>query len=335
MPPKSNYRAYSVIVFGATGFTGQLVANYLAQKYSKQHKFALAGRDEKKLAKIQAEVESKYQYKPDILAFSSLEDEKSIDSVISQGSVIINTTGPFALYGEPVVRSCVKLGTDYVDITGESFWVKEMIDKYHETAIKNHVLIVSMCGFDSLPSDLGNYLAVKALREQYNTATKHVQAFVKIIGGVSGGTLHTMLNALESDGSKEALRDQFLLTPEPYKAQLIAQKKSENRDQLFPAYYKQVSSWTIPFVMAGINTRVVRRSAGLYESVGKGYGKSWSYNEASLVTKRFTFFTSIIAWFFLVVGLFLLAFPPTRKLAKKILPAPGQGTAETNRISAV
>src|SRR4051794_470222 len=133
----SKSRPYSLIVIGASGFTGQLVCKYLSENYGNKHRFGIAGRDKAKLEKLQAQLNNKYNYKPDILTFTSIDDEKQLDSIISQSKVVIDTMGPFQRLGEQVVRSCVKVGTDYVDITGETHWVKQMIDKYHETAAKN------------------------------------------------------------------------------------------------------------------------------------------------------------------------------------------------------
>jgi len=232
---------------------------------------------------------------------------------VAKTDVIISTAGPFQLYGTPVVDACVRLKTDYCDITGESPWIREIIDKYHSTAVENKVWIVPSTGFDSIPSDLGTYIAVEYIREKYHVGCRKVQYFLTdISGGVSGGTLASVLNIMEMEKSKlKAMGNPYYLNP----ADCIGNDKP---DKFTVAYNNQLKSWTGPNMMAGINTRIVRRS---WSFLRETYGSNFSYEEA--ITGSFIYCS--IVGLGLLIFVLLALFAPTRNIVKKVVTQPGSG----------
>lgn len=285
-------REYDVVLFGATGFTGGLVAEYFARHYPCEEKaqgkngvrWALAGRSAQKLNDVKKKL---VQIDPACERVDVLEADVSkpelIDSLASKTRVVLSTVGPFARYGEPLVAACAKHGTDYVDITGETTWVREMIDRYDATAKASGAMIVPMCGFDSIPSDLGAFYAVSKMKEMGAQPTHKVDALFSVKGGLSGGTIHTMLNMVETTPRKklkEDFADPYLLNPNRGQGIESEWQRGYERDNYLVGYNSALKSWTAPFIMAGSNTRVVRRSAALCGERGEAYGPHFAYNEA-------------------------------------------------------
>ena len=184
-----------IIIYGATGFTGQLCVKYF-KSLDSSLKWAIAGRDKAKLQKV-AEDNS---VDVEILIADS-DNEAQLDLLTSRAKVILSTTGPFHKYGSKLVASCVKNSSHYVDITGENFWVKEIIAKHHEEASAKGIRIIPSCGYDSIPSDLGVFYAAKALKKPI----KRIESFHSWKGGASGGTLETMFSMGELDLGKDLL----------------------------------------------------------------------------------------------------------------------------------
>ncbi|MGM8887483.1 saccharopine dehydrogenase family protein, partial [Psychrobacter sp. 1U2] len=194
-------RTYAVVLYGATSFVGQITAHYLAQFLagtSKQNDgdtqsvtWAIAGRDQEKLEKLQSELSSAQQNgdtkaKIDIIVANS-NDDASLDKMTEQTQVIISTVGPYLKYGEPLIKSCTKNGTDYVDLTGEAIFIKDMMDKYQDAAKQSGARIVNSCGFDSIPSDLGVYYTQQQAEKQFDEACTVINMRVKAAkGGLSG-----------------------------------------------------------------------------------------------------------------------------------------------------
>jgi len=200
-------RPYDIIVFGATGFTGEKTAIYLANASPADLKWAISGRSRGKLEDVRRKVLETGRWKEaDVgVVVADSGDKDSIDAMVSQARVIISTIGPYSKYGTPVVDACVRFGTDYVDITGETPWIRKMIDAYHTEAKNKGIIIVPSCGFDSVPSDL---TALVAANHLYSTLPSHPPtksvklSVVRMAGGVSGGTLNSIAGLMDEGANK-------------------------------------------------------------------------------------------------------------------------------------
>ncbi|KEG15350.1 saccharopine dehydrogenase [Trypanosoma grayi] len=241
-------RELAVVVLGATGYTGQLVCEYLAGLgRSVVGPWAIAGRSEAKLSKLRSELDVNVS----ILA-ADFSDPSSLDNVCSRTSVLISCAGPFTQVGMPVVEACVRCGTHYVDSTGEYNFVREVIGRFHEEATKKGVAVVSCCAFDSVPSDLGNY----AVHQGLGAHVKEVKAFYRLSSsGVSGGTARSVLAVRDACGPEDM--DPYCLVPRnaPHPSAAPTQ-----RGVWYDASEKKLTG---PFVMAATNERVVRRTNAL------------------------------------------------------------------------
>ena len=322
-------RDFDVIVWGATGFTGRLVAEYLALTYGvgRELRWAIAGRSADKLALIASMVsESQAEELPQLLA--DINDPDSIDQLVQKTRVICTTVGPYALYGSVMVEACVKHGTHCCDLTGETPWMRKMIDQYQTAAEVSGAKIVHTCGFDSIPSDIGVYFLQQCMRERYSAQAAEIKyRVVSSAGGVSGGTVASMMNMMDEakiDKSIfETLRDPYALNP------LNQPRGPDGNDQMGTVYDHDFRQWTGPFMMAGINTRVVRRSNVL---LNYSYGREFRYSEAILTgSGPGGYIRALLVT--LGTGLMglLAALGPTRALLKKMLPAPGEGPSEQAR----
>lgn len=310
-------RDYDVVLYGASGFTGKQTVAYFAQ-HATDVRWALAGRNREKLAAVKAEIGTA----ADILVADS-QDQAALDAIAARTRVVLTTAGPFALYGTKLVDACVRHQTHYVDITGETVWVRELIDRYHAEAARNGARIIPFCGFDSIPSDLGAYLIVRYIQQQLGADCRSVKAYFQMAGGVNGGTLATAFNLYESGQAVHA-RHPFLLNPVPEATRAALR---QNQDPVAPHYDTDLNAWVAPFVMGPINTRVVRRSQALFNEWQAGYGPEFTYQE-------YTKFNGPLGWLpaaGLATGatMFELALQsPLRPLLKSVLPAPGQGPSE-------
>jgi len=321
---------YDVVVFGATSFVGQILVQYLTDNFNKPEKeslnWAIAGRSQAKLDEVKRKVKQ-----PDLVTIiADAQDEAAINAMCGQANVIISTVGPYALYGETLVKVCAETGTDYCDLTGEVQWIDRMLKKYEAMAKTSGARIVHCSGFDSIPSDMGVYFtqreAKKSLGEYCNNISMRVKAAK---GGASGGTIASILNITEEVMKDPALRkdliNPYLVCPEGhnYKVRQFDTKK--------PTFDKNFNGWTAPFVMAGINTRIVFRSNAL---AGSLYGTDFKYDEAMLVGKGFKgrlTATGIVAG----LGAFFIgaALKPTRwVLENYVLPKPGEGPTPKEQV---
>jgi short subunit dehydrogenase-like uncharacterized protein len=251
-------------------------------------------------------------------------DEAALGALAAQARVVLSTAGPFARYGSALVAACVEHGTHYCDITGETTWVRQMIDAHHERAAHGGTRIVPCCGFDSVPSDLGARLVADAVQRATGAPCVRVKACHTISGGVNGGTLASILNIADS-GALAEFQDPFLLNPEgtaPDDRAPHTDVLSLRKDEDFEG------AWLAPFVMALINTRVVRRSAALLGSAA-GYGEGFVYQEF-LHTGRGVQGAVMAAGMTFGLGLSAAALqlPAARAAARHLLPAPGQGPSE-------
>ena len=265
-----------VIVWGATGFTGRLVVKYLLERYGvdKTLRWAIAGRSQARLDALKTEM-GKPACDLSVITADS-HDPDTLRTLVSQTRVIITTVGPYARYGSELVAACVENGTHYCDLAGETQWMRKMIDLHEAAANKSGARIVHACGFDSVPSDIGVYYLQQEAQRRFGEPCSHVKMRVMAIkGGVSGGTIASMMNAIEE---ARADREVARILVDPYSlCPPNARKGPDKRDQTGPVMDNDLDVWTAPFVMAGINTRIVRRSNALMNAA---YGPEFSYQEA-------------------------------------------------------
>ncbi|MEX0645053.1 MAG: saccharopine dehydrogenase NADP-binding domain-containing protein [Parvularculaceae bacterium] len=308
-------RDFDVILWGATGFTGRLVAEYLSARYPSGLKWAMGGRSEEKLRAVRDEIGAKET--PLIVADAS--DAASLKKLAARTKVVATTVGPYQLYGSDLVAACAESGTDYVDLCGEPAWMRAMIDAHEARAKATGARIVFSCGFDSIPFDLGVLFIEEIAKREWGAPAPEVKGRVKAMkGGLSGGTAASLLASVDAAKNDEAvrrtLRDPYALAPDD-KAKRPRQPSGHNA-----AYDADAKAWTAPFVMADINTRNVHRSNML---MGYAYGEGFLYTEMMIVSNAAA--ASMVAGG-LAAFLAAAAFSPTRALLKRFaLPSPGEG----------
>jgi short subunit dehydrogenase-like uncharacterized protein len=272
MKPSSKF---DIIVYGATGFTGQLVAEYLATRYTGKDdpKWALAGRSLEKLASVRESIGAPADT-PLIVADAS--DSASLNAMVDQTRSVLTTVGPYQLYGSDLVAACAATGTDYLDLCGEPLWMRQMIDAHQATAQSSGARIVFSCGFDSLPFELGVFFCQETAKKTLGAPVSRVKGRIRdMTATVSGGTVASTkasFSAAARDLSLVAqLQNPFVLTPG-----FEGPKQPRGNKPLLD---EDMGSWTAPFVMATINTRNVHRSNML---MNFPYGKDFVYDEMVL-----------------------------------------------------
>ena len=315
-------RDYDVVLHGAGGFTGRQTVEYFARHAPAGLRWAVAGSSRARLEGALAAAAAPHV---DALVADS-RDPSSVDAVVRRTRVLLSTAGPFARWGTPVVDACVRFGTHHVDITGETPWVRELVARYHDRAAAEGTRIVPCCGFDSVPSDLGAFLVARHAQRTLGASCAEVRAYFRLKGGLNGGTLASLYQMMES-GSWTAMRDRFLLDPPDARHDREIVRRS--RDLARPERDEWIDAWVAPFVMAGVNSRVVRRSAALFAAWGEPYGDAFVYREA----QRFGRGTGgrLGAWLLTAaLGAFLglVRRRPTRALVASLLPKPGSGPSE-------
>ena len=266
---------FDIVVYGATGFTGQLVAEYLAAHYKGDGtlKWAMAGRSREKLSTVRNAIGAPADT-PLIVADAA--DPASLKTMVAQARSVITTVGPYQLYGAELLAACVAAGVDYFDLCGEPVWMRQMIDAHEATAKSTGARIVFSCGFDSLPFELGVFFVQEEAKKVFGTAANRVKGRVRAMKGTfSGGTAAsikaTFVAAAKDLSLVAMLKDPFVLTP-GFEG---PKQPPGNR----PILDEDLNSWTAPFVMATINTRNVHRSNLL---MNFPYGKDFVYDEMML-----------------------------------------------------
>ena len=303
-------RKYKIVIFGATGFTGELCAKFMSEKYS-DIPIAIAGRSLEKLEKIK----NKHGLPFPIIVADAF-DVNALEKMCKDTEVVLSTAGPYHKYGSDLLGACVKNGCHYVDITGESFWIKDMIEKHHKEASNKGVRIINACGFDSAPSDLGVFYAVN----QVAGSVKSVQCFQAWKGEASGGTMETMFSSMDAKLAKGGL-GKFSLNP---KNSISENQKKKTSDKIKVQKIPHLGGWTGPFVMALPNTRVVRRSAALSKFTGKYYGDDFVYSEGAYYSKKGA--ARKVTFMTLALGLIIVS--PLRKLLRGLFRKPGEGPSQ-------
>ena len=325
----SDQPQFDLVLLGATGFTGRLVAEYLLERHGAggEFKWALAGRSRDKLESVRAELGEAAAELPLLLADSH--DRASLDALVAQTRAVCSTVGPYALHGSDLVAACAESGTDYCDLTGEVPWMRQMLDAHEEAAIASGARLVHCCGFDSIPSDLGVWFLQHQAERLFGTPMTRVRLGVQALRGkMSGGTAASMLNIIESSRSDPEIariaKNPYALCPEEFR------KGPRQPYVKGPTFDDDLDAWLAPFVMAAINTRIVHRSHALQ---GRPWGEDFTYEEAMMTGTGFKGRRQAITWSLALGGFAVGAsLGPTRKLLKnRFLPKPGEGPSKSAR----
>lgn len=268
----SKAREIGIVVYGATGYTGKLVAEYMNRQYGVNNgvSWAIAGRSLEKLKAVRDELGLPDEL-PLVLADAS--DPASLQAMVENAHVVLTTVGPYQLHGNELVAACAQAGTDYVDLCGEPAWMQQMITAHADTAKASGARIVFSCGFDSIPFDLGVYFLQQAAKEQFGAVLPRVRGRVRGMKGTwSGGTLAsfkaTMAAAAKQPETLAALTNPFALTP--------GFTGVDQPNGMQPMYDEVLDSWVAPFMMATINTKNIHRSNLLLD---QAYGTDFAYDE--------------------------------------------------------
>jgi short subunit dehydrogenase-like uncharacterized protein len=323
-----------VVVYGATGFVGKLTAAYLLRAAGPDLRIGLAGRSRERLEEVRHRLGGPALDWPLIVADSA--DRAALDELAGRATAIATTVGPYAKYGQVLVAACAAAGTHYADLTGEVLFMRDTIDAYDEAARRSGARIVHNAGFDSIPSDLGTFLLHETVRADGAGDLEETTFVVKgLKGGISGGTIdsmRTMVAAVAEDPKRRRiLGDPYALSPQ----------RDKEPDKVNPGWVREADlhtpaqdtdlGWLAPFVMADVNTRVVRRSNALQDWA---YGPRFRYREVMGVgfgpagLARAAGITGGLGA--MMAG---MSFAPTRSLLDRVLPKPGQGPSEKTRTN--
>jgi short subunit dehydrogenase-like uncharacterized protein len=326
VPTKLSNRNYELVVFGATGFTGRLVAEVVNTAYGHDHalRWALAGRNLQRLAEVRDAIGAPADLP---LLQADAADEQALQALVASTALVLTTVGPYQRHGGPLVQACARAGTDYVDLCGEPAWMAAMIPQLEPWAAASGARIVFSCGFDSIPFDLGVVFAQAQARARHGAPLQRIRARVAVMkGAASGGTIASLLATVEhmrrDPGVARTMANPFALTPG---FQGPRQPSGQGA-----VYDERAQAWTAPFVMAPINTKNVHRTNALR---GHVYGQDFVYDERMLAgegakgearARRLARTANLQN--------LLLAFGPTRGLLRRfVLPKPGQGPDQRAR----
>lgn len=332
MSAHASQREHDIVLFGATGFTGKLTAGHLARTHlAGGLRLALAGRDRTKLEGVRDELAKETPAAKALpILIADAHDRAALDRVTASTIAVASTVGPYAKYGEPLVAACASAGTHYCDLTGEVTFIRRTIDRHDAEAQRTGARLVHTCGYDSIPSDLGTWFVVKAYRERHGVLPRElVHAAGESRGGASGGTIASVLFLFE-----EASRDRTVrrLLADPY-ALVDGPRGHDRGDPLGVHFERDLGLWTGPFIMAAVNSRVVRRTSSLLEKEGRGGYGGARYTEVMSTGKGAR---GAIAGAILSAGLTGamggLAIGPLRRfVGARFLPKPGEGPSEELR----
>ncbi|HIL01200.1 MAG TPA: saccharopine dehydrogenase [Myxococcales bacterium] len=328
----SEVREFEVVVWGASGFTGRLVAEYLFEKYGASNglRWAIGGRNPEKLETVKRELAGATGQDADALPIiiGDSDDAGSLADLARRTRVVCTTVGPYAKYGSRLVEACASTGTDYCDLTGEVHWMQRMIEAHQDAARASGARIVFNCGFDCIPSDIGAFFMQREMKRMHGVACTQIQLRVKgFSGAASGGTIASMLSMLEESevdpGVRQAMTEPYSLNPKEDRT------GPDGPELLGPRYDADFAQWTAPFVMAGINTKVVRRSNAL---MGYAYGRDFRYDEAMLMGPGPGGLAKAVATSAGSAAMMgAMAWGPLRRAAAGRLPQPGEGPSRAKR----
>ena len=322
----SHDRELDIVLWGATGFTGALTAEYLLGRYGAggSLRWALGGRSREKLERVRASIGERTGADASALplVLGDSDDEASMTSLAERARVVCTTVGPYAKYGSNLLAACARAGTHYCDLTGEVHWIRRMLDAHEDAAIASGARIVPTCGFDCIPSDLATFFIQNEMRARHGVPASHVKLRVAgFSGGASGGTIASMLGMMEEAGRDPEVRR---VMGHPYGINPKDRRSGPDAgERMAPTWDADFAQWTAPFVMAPVNTKVVRRTNAL---LGFAYGEGFRYDEATLMgagPAGFAKATSFAAA--LAGGMAAMAIGPVRRAIAGRLPAPGEG----------
>ena len=325
-------RTHDVVVYGATGFVGQLTASYLAKHAPDGARIALGGRSRERLEQVRSRLGGRALEWPLVVADSA--DAGAIRALAEQTTAVATTVGPYAAYGMTLARACAEAGTHYADLTGEVLFMRRTADELHAVAAASGARIVHACGFDSIPSDLGVLVLRDLVRRESGEELGETTLLVRAMrGGLSGGTFASMKGQLaEVAGNRDAARlvvDPYALSPdrdrEPDKVNASWAPESDLRSVRRDP---DLGMWLAPFVMEAANSRVVRRSNALQDW---DYGKQFRYHEAMGFSGPTAPAKAAAVMGGLAAFMGAMALPPTRALVDRVLPDPGEGPSEKAR----
>jgi short subunit dehydrogenase-like uncharacterized protein len=325
---------FDIVVWGATGFTGRLAAEKLAARIGNRGdlRWAIGGRNQAKLEAVRAGLGPAAADIPIITGDSH--DMASLEALAARTRVVCSTVGPYAMYGSELVGACVRAGTHYCDLAAEAHWIRKMMDAHETEAAETGARIVHACGMDSIPSDLGVYLLQQRTKQLYGKPCSRVKMRVtELRGGFSGGTAASLLHGTES-GRKDssigrAMSEPYYLAPEGHRH---GPDEPDNMMSVKVEYDEDLQTWTKPFFMGPMNTKIVRRTNAL---LGYPYGEDFCYDEARVVADglsgRIKAKAEAMGYVAFVAS---VAIPPTRWLLKKyVLPGSGEGPDRETRES--
>ena len=321
-------RPLDVALFGATGFTGKLVARYLAGNAPEGTRIGLAGRSEEKLGRVRSDLPASASDWPLVVADKS--DPASLERLAEGARAVVTTVGPYAKGGLALVEACAKAGTHYADLAGEVLFMRDSIDAYDSVAKASGARIVHASGFDSIPSDLGVLVLREKVRADGAGELEDTTFMVVAArGGLSGGTFDSLLGQLDE---AKADRDRARVSADPYA--LSPDRKAEpdlgdEGDLRTVKRDPELGAWLAPFMMAPINTRVVRRSNALQSW---DYGRKFRYREV-MGFRNNPAAPAIAAGVTAGMGGLMagLSFGPTRSVITKLLPSAGEGPSDKTR----
>lgn len=337
-PPST--RPLDLVLFGATGFTGQLVADHIAGVSSSGPspigpptgaplRWALAGRDQGRLNALAAELRRAHPAAPmPELLRADAHDRDAMAALAQRSRVVCTTAGPFARYGSELVAACAAAGTHYCDITGETHWVREMIDAHHERAVASGARLVHFCGFDSIPSDLGTWALQQEMIARHGAPAHEVTTYVeRLKGTISGGTFASMIEFAKAASADRSLVRRvaapYALNPDP------RHRGADGYDQRGISYDRAAGVLTMPFVMANTNARAVRRSHAL---AGFPWGEDFRYTEVSSASATARGLARAVAMTGgLAAGLLFASSARLRPFLERRMPKPGEGPSEVER----
>ena len=331
-------REFEIVIWGASGFTGKLTAAYLLSRYGDGNRdgasgglrWAIGGRNEEKLEKVKRELGREVGVDASSIPvlIGDSEDANFLAELAQRCSVVCTTVGPYSKYGSKLVEACAKNGTAYCDLTGEVHWIQRMIEAHQDAAVASGAPIVFTCGFDCIPSDLGAYFMQREMKRRHGVSCSQIQLRVKgFSGAASGGTIASMLTMLEEAEEDprvgRAMQEPYSLNPKDQ------QTGPDSAEPLVPRYDEDFGQWTAPFMMAGINTKVVRRSNALLD---RAYGKDFRYDEAMLMGAGpvgFAKATAMSAGSAAMMG--AMSIGVLRRAVSGRLPQPGEGPTKAQR----
>ncbi|WP_327150978.1 saccharopine dehydrogenase family protein [Nocardia sp. NBC_01329] len=327
---------FDLVLFGATGFVGTITAQYLVDAAPVTARIALAGRSAEKLRALRTGLgpaAANWQ-----LVVADAADRSALEALAARTAVVITTVGPYQRYGLPLVAACAQSGTHYADLTGESIFTREAIDRYHDRAVATGAKIVNSCGFDSIPSDLSVHQLYRAVAADHAGELADTTLVATVHGGVSGGTIDSaraMWEAIAADPSKKAvISDPYSLSPDTARDPRVG-RQSDHALQRAAGIAPGLKGWVGTFVMAPHNTKIVRRSNGL---LGWVYGKNFRYREVmDAGTSAAAPLIAAAAAGGVIAGMRAVAVlsksSPGRELLDRVLPEPGTGPDEKARAA--